>query len=186
VALYDKSGNLVEDVAAMAALLSFNIDSKPSKNSEMKKLAVFATLFGLATDALTSEDQLFEQVTKLKADHDAAKARITELENQQKADHAAKIKLMLDEAEAAKKITKEQRPNFEKIANLSYEDCKVALEAIKPTILPMGLVGGPEGAAAKNEDRSKWTLAMWHKNDYKGLMAMKESDPDRYNNLPRN
>lgn len=131
------------------------IENNQNQNKHME-LSVLAVQLGLPSTATQAEVD-----AKIKALQDsAAKADglVKAAADQEKANKAAKVKALLDGAEKDKKITAEQRPQLEKMAEANYEAAESFISGMKSiTAISEGL--DPGATAEGEKGREKWTFA---------------------------
>jgi ATP-dependent protease ClpP protease subunit len=131
------------------------IENNQNQNKHME-LSVLAVQLGLPSTATQAEVD-----AKIKALQDsAAKADglVQAAADQEKANKAAKVKALLDGAEKDKKITAEQRPQLEKMAEANYEAAESFISGMKSiTAISEGL--DPGLTAEGEKGREKWTFA---------------------------
>lgn len=181
--LYDKDGHLMTG-DRIAVLL--NSHQKPTL-PKMKTLQVLAAALKLSVDS--NEEQVAAAVqamvnnnTKLAADLAAEQAKVTELSAKIKAFEGERVKSLVQGAIDAGKIAAAQKEQYEKLAASDFEVTRSILDGIKPHQSLSSQIKS-EGQGDQNDPRAKWTIRDWEKKDSKGLLAMKKSEPEKYQKL---
>lgn len=199
IALVGKDGKIsliTED--SLRVLLSANKENDTDAifKNDMKQLAVFAALLGLAADKLKTEDDLIGAVTTLKKERDDAVAESNRLKTEAEAKLNTEIKELLDDAEGSGALDVEKpdhaqlRQRFETLGKTDLSLLKTTLAAMKPAqaqtspstgVFPLNLIkekrGGQTPDGAEPAERSTWTLSDYHRNDYAGYLKLKAENP---------
>lgn len=150
-----------------------NIPKIENKQTEIKRmeLSVLAVQIGLPSTATQAEvDAKLKQLTA-----DAAKVQglVQAKADQEKAEKAAKVKALLDGAEKDKKITAEQRPQWEQLANANLEQATAVIGSLK-SIEAVSSQLNPGAAAAQTAEQAKWTYADYQQNDPEAFETLPE------------
>lgn len=155
-------------IAACGAPNPPKVENK-TENKNME-LSVLAVRLGLPSTASQAEvDAKLDQLQK-----DALKAQglVQAQADREKAEKGEKIKKMLDKAEQEKRITADQRNNWEKMAESNYEAAKIAIEALKPIdAISSQIQPGTTGS----EKRNDWTYADYQEKDPKAFEKLPEA-----------
>lgn len=151
-----------------------NIPKIENTKTQIKsmELSVLAVQLGLPKTATQAEvDAKLKQVTA-----DAAKVNglVEAKANQEKADKSAKVKVLLDGAEKDKKITAEQRPQWELIANGNLEAATTALGALKSITAISGELT-PGATAEQTAAQATWTYADYQEKDQAAFEKLPEA-----------
>jgi len=150
-----------------------NVPKIKNTKTEIKRmeLSVLAVQLGLPSTATQAEvDAKLKQVTA-----DAAKVSglVKAQADQEKADKSAKVKALLDGAEKDKKITAEQRPQWQVMAEANLEAATTAIGGLKSiTAISEGLKPGANGEV--NAEQAKWTYEEFQKNDPEAFAKLPE------------
>lgn len=172
--------------------LSINQEQNFKPNNNMNKilLAVIA-MYGLAADS--TEEAVIEKLKALKTESDKSKADLSKAQETITALQSANVKVVLDAAENAGKFTKEQRPNYEKLAAADFETLKSTLESMSGTAAPAatptttktlaaqiaGAASSPASGATEANDAEEY-----RKLDKEGKLAkLKATDPAKFERL---
>lgn len=150
------------------------IDNK--NNFNMKYTVDFKNRIGLKEDATDAEVEA--KLTQIQ--NRAAKA--DELEASQKADLKAKAKKLIDNAITNGVATEAERAELEAQAEANYDFVEKMLNKANKPVLPLNGITNAvvtEGAADEN-DRSKWNLDQWAKNDFEGLTKLQIENKEEY------
>ena len=187
----------IESTEESAALLEANLEDvfahankKFNQNTVMEnvlKLAVLAAAFeGISEDA--SEDQIVnfiqEKETKI-SDLEAQISTLTEeankvegLENTIKDLKNTIAENKVDAAISAGKISKEKRDSMIELELKNEGTIDAIIEAV-----PSVSANIEDGITGEAQGQDAWTFEDWSKNDPKGLEAMKNTNPSRFNRL---
>ena len=166
-----------------ASLLTYNFPVNEIQNlnpiSDMKQQLITAIALA-GVNAQSSDTAIVEAAQKriesLEQERDQAK---TELEKHVN----AQIKVVLDQHEEAGSFAKEQRDTYEKIGKTSGVD---ALMTVLGTPKSQSVQAPNITSFIKNEKteaRADWDFDKWQKEDRKGLEAMAEENPAKFNQL---
>ena len=90
-----------------------------------------------------------------------------------------RIENYVNNAISSGKVKKEQKLNLLKLANNDFETIKNLIDSLP------GLVKLSDRIAQETikNDRKDWKFSQWVKNDYTGLLALKDLDPEQYDKL---
>lgn len=124
----------------------------------------------------STEDEVLAKVKALEAKNQ-------ELQKQMQEENKRRATLRVDNAIKDKLITAEKRDKFIEKGTADPEFLDLALGNAKPVASASSSVTDTPEANQGNDDRSKWTFADWAKNDNKGLIEMREKQPERYTDL---
>lgn len=139
------------------------------KRMELSELAVELGLPASATRA-----QVDAKLKEVKAQAATAEGLVKAAADNEKAAKAAKVKALLDGAEKDKKITAEQRPQWEQMAEANLEAATTAIAGLKSiTAISDGLT--PGATAAQTAEQSKWTYADYLENDQAAFGKLPEA-----------
>lgn len=132
------------------------------------------TQFGLPANATDAEVE-----TAIAALHAKAKTA-DDLQTQIKSQNRNRAEALISNAITAKKLTEADRKEWTDNAEANYAFVENTLSKINAPALPANQVqvGAEKGTAT--EDRSKWTLSDYAKNDYAGLEKMKVENKADY------
>lgn len=183
IALLGEDGRPVEftEEAFMAFLSHGKTNPSELFKNNMKQLAVFAALFGLAADKFKNEDDLLSHVTGLKTEYDAVKLELDNLKAANLASQKTEIKSILDAAEKDGRVKKENRASYEEFGEKNFNLFKTTLADLPKAVLPTDLLAGATMLKTEiGQERATWTLAQWSQNDYQGLLKIKAEDPEEY------
>lgn len=165
----------------ITAQLPSNSDTNPNKTI-MKDLKIFAAALGLAETA--AETEIVAAMNNLKAEAakvPALQAKLKEIEDKAKEQKAADITAMLDTAVSGGKITAEERPRWQKLAEADLENTKAALDGMsvyKP--ITATLNSAAPGVGDKYEG---WDYGKFASEAPTVLAAMQKEDPERFKQL---
>lgn len=104
-----------------------------------------------------------------------------EMANKLAAMEKSRIEDLVNSAVKDKRISADQKANWEKLATNDFESAKATLESLKPILKPTDLIN--QNSVRKIEDRSNWTIEDYLKNDGAALAEMKEKEPAKYQSL---
>lgn len=158
-------------------------NSLTNNEDQMKNLGLFIAALQLGSDAteetvLAAVQKMAQELAAQKSENATLKTKVTEQENTAKEAHKAKCAALVDGAVAANKITAAQKDHFNKLAEADYDSTKAILDVMKPhKTISSQLRDEGEG---QEDPRAKWTIREWEKNDPKGLLKMKQSEPEKY------
>lgn len=124
------------------------LDKKQPKQNEMNRDKIIAAV-GLAADA--SDEQIETAIKNLKAKAGVSDQLKNKLDEAQK----QKVKNLVADAVAKKKITADQVSQYEKLATADYEATEQVLEAMPEVKALSGEITEPQNGTP--EDRSNWT-----------------------------
>lgn len=138
---------------------------------ERMELSVLAVQLGLPSTATQAEvDAKLKQVT---ADAAQVQSLVQAKAEQEKAAKAASVKALLDGAEKDKKITADQRPQWEQLANANLEQATAVIGSLK-SIEAVSSQLNPGAAAAQTAEQAKWTYADYQQNDPEAFEKLPE------------
>ncbi|CAA0158641.1 Clp protease ClpP [Tenacibaculum maritimum] len=164
-----------------ASLLTYDLPTSKIQifNSKSKMKQPLITALALVGVTAQSSDTAVvaavqEHIQKIEKERDDAVKALDDSVSQQ-------IKVVLDQHEKAGSFDKEQRATYEKIGKSS------GMEAL------LTVLGTPKNQEAPNisgmiqnnssEARADWDFEKWQKEDMKGLEAMAEKDPAKFQKL---
>lgn len=164
------------DATALLQLVACGAPIIPkSENTKTKidrmELSVLAVQLGLPSTATQAEvDAKLKQVT---ADAAQVQGLVQAKAEQEKAAKAASVKALLDGAEKDKKITADQRPQWEQLANANLEQATAVIGSLK-SIEAISSQLNPGAAAAQTAEQAKWTYADYQQNDPEAFEKLPE------------
>lgn len=141
--------------------------------SNMEKNKIISAL-GLAIDA--TDEQIETRAAKLKLKAGSYDTLIAE----QKGANEKRAKELVDAAVIAKKITAEERDQFEARAIADYDFVKEVLAKMDNTPKLSAALSGKAGGA---DVKANWTLNDYLENDPQALAQLEENDPEAYKKL---
>jgi ATP-dependent Clp protease, protease subunit len=146
------------------------IENNQNQNKHME-LSVLAVSIGLPSTATQAEvDAKLAQLVKSAA---TAEGLVLAAATKEASEKTAKVKALLDGAEKDKKITAEQRPQLETLANADYASAESFIGGMKSiTAISEGLNPGKTGEGEKG--REAWTYADYQEKDQKAFEALDE------------
>lgn len=160
---------------------------QPETNPKTENMntEVMALSLGLPKDA--TEAQIEAKVAELKKQADTATALQAKLDQQEKDGKAAKIKAMLDQAEADKKITGDQRPNLQAMAEASLEATEKFIAGMTPLEkIEVKADGKTPAASGQDPETKNWKYEDYAQAGTKGaelLAKLETEDPAAYKKL---
>lgn len=155
--------------------------SNPKPNS--MNTEVLAMSLGLPKDA--TEAQIEAKAAELKKQAETATTLQAKLDQQERDSKAAKITAMLAKAEAEKKITGDQRPNLQAMAEANFEATEKFIEAMMP-IEPIAVTPTASTPASTSEIPKDWKYEDYANAGAKGaqlLAQLETEDPAAYQKL---
>ncbi|MCI2229577.1 ATP-dependent Clp protease proteolytic subunit [Polaribacter sp. MSW13] len=161
-----------EDATLIAACGAPNIPKIKNTKTEIKRMELSVLAVELGLPATATEAQVTAKLKQVTADAAKVQGLVQAKADQEKAEKAAKVKALLDGAEKDKKITAEQRPQWEVIANGNLEAATTAIGALKSITAISGELN-PGATAAATAEQANWTYA-----DYL------EKNPAAFDKLP--
>lgn len=141
------------------------------KNKEMKLTAESLTILGLSESATEQE---------INAAIDSNNKKIQALEQEKQDGLKARAKKLVAEAVASGRILGSEAEAYEADANSNYDLTERMLGKLQAK---SNLAGTEKHEAPTGTGREKWTFNEWRKQDAKGLVDMKEKDPEAYKAL---
>lgn len=151
-----------------------NIPKLENTKTNIKRMELSVLAVELGLPATATEAQVTAKLKEVKAQAATAESLVQAQADQKEAEKAAKVKALLDGAEKDKKITAEQRPQWQVIANSNLEAATTALGALKSiTAISAELDLGGKGAG--NVDQSKWTYADYQEKDQEAFQKLPEA-----------
>lgn len=167
--LYDADGVLLSTNDIKLAL-----DRKFNLNLDIMKQPLIA-LLGLQSDA--SESHVIDAVKSMHQELVQLRVRIQDYEKKEMEQRKSEIKNLIDLAIQNGKLKEEQRAELQTMAEKDFESFKKFIEKLsmsKPTehIQPQ--------STKQLSEREQWTFNDWRKKDPKGLLELKESEPEKY------
>jgi len=179
-AVVDGAQKVIEDTDIRLMLDSEETQFK-SNISNMIKLA-YAVLQALSLDPSQTElpqEKIDGAILKLKADLDAAQAKVKSFEDKEQQARLAASTQLVEDALKAGKINASQKDNFLKLAANNFELAKSTLDAIPAKNSYADKV---KSNLSGNESEVK-TADDFQKLDLKAQLEFKESYPDQYKKL---
>lgn len=176
LALYDKTGNLIELSAGSESEQLNQILPLINQNSNtMSKLNLsVATLQTLSLQADATETDIDTAVKKLSDDKQA-------LENKLQDINKTNAETLVQSAIDSKKIKASDKDKFIKLAMSDYQLAVDTLGAIPATQLPTTQLHQQNNNTS--DERSNWTLKDWLQKDNTGLQKLKSENPEAYKQL---
>ena len=141
-------------------------------------LSEIAISMGLPSSA--SQAQVDERIKALRKSETDLEALKTSNAEKEKQDRATKVKALLDEAEKSKKITGDQRGDYQKLAEANYDSCKAILDKM-PEVGAISEQLDPKGAVAM-KGQEKWTFEDYQKNP-QAWEELEKRDPKKAGEL---
>jgi ATP-dependent Clp protease protease subunit len=141
-------------------------------NIKRMELSVLAVQLGLPSTA--TQQEVDARINELKVQAASAQGLVQAAVDQEKADKSAKVKALLDGAEKDKKITAEQRPQWELIAASNLEAATTALGALK-SITAISAELTPGANAAQTAAQATWTYADYLEKDQTAFEKLPEA-----------
>lgn len=178
-----------------AALIPRPPDTTTNSNSKSKITMKRELINALGLKSVTGESSdtaiidavkahYEEESNQLKADLNAAKTKLKELEDQGKAQADKAIKAILSEAKKSGKITATQEDTYQRIAEASgVEALKTVLASIPARQNLKGAVHGSTNAGTASALRADWGFDKWQKEDPQGLEQMEAENPEEFKAL---
>lgn len=155
-----------------------------NQKSTMKNRAQLVAKLNLAADA--TDEQILEAVvglqTKLTETKDALTLAKTESDTALKQAKKTRIELMVDNAIANGKLSKDQRDTYIELGEANEEAAKKAIEGMKPSVKPIELTHSKNRANAV-KGKEDWTYDDWASKDSKGLALMKKENREQFDTL---
>lgn len=147
-------------------------ENTPKNQVEMKLSAESLTALGLKPDA--SEQDINAAIA-------ANEQKIKDLTAKQATEENARAEKLINDGVAKGKILATERETLLADAKANYD----AVERLLAKVPEKKNLGDRQITTHEAEANGgeKWTHADWRKNDTKGLLAMKATDPDRYKAL---
>lgn len=153
-----------------------NTQNTPKNKVEMKLNA--KSLQALGLDENSTEEQINAAI-------EAHQQKVERMEQKEKADLKARAEKLVTGAVTAGKILGSEKEQYLQDAEANYD----LTERMLAKIPGKGNLGAtqmtPEAGAAAS-GRESWTFDNWRKQDPKGLIAMKQNDPEAYAELVNN
>lgn len=148
--------------------------SQTKNNNKMDREELIA-LYGL--DANATDEQIMEAARKAKVD--AMKHRNAEKEAQAKQDSEKETQAtqLVDAAIKDKKITAEQKDQYQKLAEADYDSTKTVLDAMK-SVPQLTKEINPKSTEVE-AGREKWTLEDYLEKDPEAYEALKTDNPEK-------
>jgi hypothetical protein len=184
--LFDSSGKVVDfskKEVALKYLLSFS--HKPNNNPTKMELKLSKTsIQTLALGEGFTAEQVDEAVASLQLKLSASETKLQKFEDDKKAENLARATILVEDAQKAGKIKAEEKDSFLSLATSNYDVAKLTLDKIPAVELPSKkIVGNGHNKTNPDAERANWTLSKWKKEDYKGLLALKNDNPDAYSEI---
>lgn len=163
------SAEMVEDLKAYGCPLEKLQNLKIEEVNKNKTMNIDFKLLGLTKSATEEEVNL------------AIKKLTDELKNAE----SSKINALIDSAIAEKKINSAQKDSYIALANADFEHTKAILEGMVVIVPISAQIEQRQGQHQKEEslDRKDWNFSDWLEKDYPELLAMSESNVEKYNAL---
>lgn len=158
-------------LVACGAPIIPKIESKNKPKNNHMELSVLAVQLGLPSTA--TQPEVDAKIKELQKKAGEADTLLQATAAQAKIDAAKKVKDLLDGAEKDKKITAEQRPQLEIMANKDFASAEAFIGGmLSITAISAGIKPGGGGEAPKG--REAWTYADYLEKDQKGFEALDE------------
>lgn len=179
VRLYSDGGELINLSDSDLSKLFQNISTIKTKEDGMKNLPLFVAL--LAAGALTNEDDLYNEVVKLKNERDDLKSQL----------ESGRITVLVDSAIKDGKITEAEKDSFKKLAAADFDSVKSVLDTMKPKTPGTQVVKlseaiqrvGGTGAANVATKKSETEYYKLSKANPTELARIKEQEPERFKEM---
>ena len=159
------------------------IPSKTKTNNSMKNLNA-KTAVALGVDPDASEEAVDKAINNVIDSNKKLKEENERLVNEQKAQDQKAIDNLINAAIKDGKIKKADEQHYRDLAEANFDLAQASLDKLpaKENITSgAGGEGKPNTPSA--DGRDDWDFRKWKQKDMKGLMEMKEEDPDRYKAL---
>lgn len=186
ICVYKNDGTPVpeNEMSRYITQLSLNANQNSSQHtmSEITQLMKATTLVALGITQDASDADVLARIENVAKENEALKTANTNLSNQLGAYEKERMKSLIDQAVKDKKITEQQRDKFEA---LGFDQAKSILDTLTPTVSLGAVVqtGAAAPAGTGDNPRDKWTIREWEKQDPKGLLSMKRTEPEKYQKL---
>lgn len=149
------------------------IPKKQNTKTNIKRMELSVLAVSLGLPATATQAQVDAKLKDLQTKAAAHDGLVQAQADQEKAAKSAKIKALLDGAEKDKKITAEQRPQWEKMADANLEAATAAIDGLKSiTAISDGLT--PGASAQATAEQAKWTYAEYQENDPEAFEKLPE------------
>jgi len=198
--LEDEAITAYHDMQNMAACLdSFESDEslqkrfsaeadkkrKPNINNSMKNLNA-KTAVALGVDPDANENAVDNAINAMIDRNSTLEKENERLANEQKAQAKKAIDGMISAAVKSGKIKAADKERYEKLAQADFDLAKDTIDSI-PAKENITAAAGGEGKpnTPSADGRDDWNFRKWKQEDMKGLLAMQEEDPERYNALKK-
>jgi len=159
------------DTVTMSILNQLHQGQTP-KSSYMND--VIAAKLGLTPGA--DEKSILERIAELQAAAKRAEELEKKMKQQAEAERKARIKALLDQAEADHKITADMRAQYEALAEKDFDSVKAIIEQLPAlTEAPSASLKLQGGKAPVNAERANWTYADWAEKDPEGFEKLPEA-----------
>lgn len=166
---------------------------EPKKHKLMNKLQTLCNQLGITDVDFSDEETMIKTIKQKQADLAKAntdlEAEKERLSNQLQDILKSKNKELIDQAITEGRITEDQRPHFEVVAEKAGTDTLKAMLATMPKPKDLKNVKGRKpGSDATNEldpkgERKDWTFQDWSKKDPAKLKQMRYEEPEMYAEL---
>lgn len=143
---------------------------KQKSEIERMELSVLAARLGLPSTATQAE--VDAKLKELQTKAATADSLVQAAADKEKAEKTAKIKALLDKGEKDKKITADQRQNWQKMAENNFEAAEAAMNALPGIEAPSASI--QSGSAAGSGERSKWTYADYQEKNQEAFNQLSE------------
>lgn len=152
------------------SVISNHYKSKDKSKLNMKKIA---QKLGLPEDASESDILKALDNKKEKTEHDKVIAENASLRKE-------RAESLVNEAVKAGKVLANSKEAWVKMAEEDYSSTKSAIDGLPERA---SVASVPSGGSSANEDRSKWMVEDYLKNDPDALNKMSEENPSEYQKL---
>jgi HK97 family phage prohead protease len=180
LALYDTTGKKLSMTDEVLNTFKLSLIQSQHKTETMKLNLKNLQALNLQESA-TEADINAALETRLKQAADDA-AELKQLKEAAAAKLKADAKQVVADAVKDKKLTAEQAPEWEALAEQNLEAAKKALSSM-PGVKPINTQLKDGEVKTDGVDRTNWKLSDWRKNDSEGLAKLKVDSPEKYKAL---
>ena len=179
VKIDQETAKAIKDSGSPIAIATADITPSPKNLINMD---VKATAISLGMDANSTEEQVNARIAenaKKAADYETLKAKNEQKEKEEK---VAKIKAELDAAEKDKRISADNRANWQAQFEKDFEGTKALLGGLQPVVKPLSAEIKPsvDGKGATYQGK---TFEQLQDEDPDMLAELEDKNPEAYNAL---
>ena len=151
-----------------------------SKPKPMEKITLSAeALVALGVSATDSTETLSAAIVKLSADLKAANDKAEKMEKEAREALKAKAEKLVKMALDTGRITTDVKEAYTELAITNYALAEKTLDSIPEKITLSGKIS-PLGGSSIPQDRAKWTLLKWLREDPEGLNKIRTEEPETF------